>query len=300
MARRLWTTKRRMGECWLIWRKEKAIFPHESWSSRIIITESSAFALCFELFRFFPIRNQLHHLMLPSPVDFALVLFVWCVISAQINAENHTNLTGSWGHVCSSDASCSSPLICSNASQCVCPPPSFALWNGQGTTCLSCPSGWIPWTNGQCLLVIISEHSVESYDRAINACSIQAAQLLQIHNKDDFRRLQRLLNLLAEDSDIAHLVTEGVWVEAIDGKLKIHGWYWSSDEMQIVTRRMPIIGVIRGMIALLRENDGHRQSERGPPVWRICYARRNYPTCARVSDLSSVASWTHCCVHPTG
>lgn len=170
---------------------------------------------------FFYIRNQLHHLMLRSPFDFAFVLFVVSYVTpTQINSEDHFNLTGSLGHACSNESSCSSPLVCSNISRCVCPHPSFVFWNGHINTCLYCSTGWIPWANGQCLFAFISAQSGEAYNGASSACSIQAAQLLQMHDEHDMHRLQHLLDQLPDDSEIIRLVNEGVWIDAIFGELE--------------------------------------------------------------------------------
>ncbi|CAF1333856.1 unnamed protein product [Adineta steineri] len=135
--------------------------------------------------------------MLRSHFEFACVLYIIFIFSV---------LSVSFNDFCSNDLSCHYPLICSNLSKCICP-SSSSFWNTKQNSCLSCPSGWIEWQHGKCLLFIMPSKNDSTYEKARNSCLTYSSELIHIDNDEDFNKLQYKV----DDIDWKFL-SDGVWI----------------------------------------------------------------------------------------
>ena len=154
--------------------------------------------------------------MLRSLVEFALVpctiLTVLPLPSEQFHIRglfSRETTFAFFGGYCSDDSVCYAPLVCSNASQCVCPTWS-SFWDSTNNTCLACPAGWIEWQQTKCLLFSSESHERRaSHQEATDACQTQASHLLQINEHDDLVQWQ---HVSANDESLI----DGVWIEFHD------------------------------------------------------------------------------------
>ena len=156
--------------------------------------------------------------MLRSLVEFAFVLTTILTLLPLPSDQFHLRgllsretTFASFGHYCTDDSVCYAPLICSNASQCVCSTwPSASFWTSTNNTCLACPAGWTEWQQKKCLLLrpTSDEHRV-SHEKATNSCREHASQLLQINDHDDLVQWQ---HASANDESLI----DGLWIDFHD------------------------------------------------------------------------------------
>jgi hypothetical protein len=114
--------------------------------------------------------------------------------------------------------SCSSPLICSNTSQCQCS-TSLSIWHEINNDCFFCLPGWLQWHEQRCLTFAVPSDSGRTFEQANAICQSLSARLLHISDREEYQRFESqivaLLNSTYE-SAINLFFHLGAWIDRFD------------------------------------------------------------------------------------
>lgn len=135
--------------------------------------------------------------------------------------QSNSLVLASFNETCSTNTSCTYPLICSsNTNRCICS-KSSSVWDQEKQDCFYCPSDWIEWENHHCLSLSVPSQGGISYKQANETCRLFSSELFYIHNFDQFKQFEIKINNLFQSTysnPITLFFYLGAWIDKYNRK----------------------------------------------------------------------------------